>query len=52
MKNDKYFRNLFYDFIKQNPNLLNGLKIKEDAEKIYTLLGYIDKKELKESKVK
>ena len=53
MKNDTYFKDLFYDVIRQNPNLLNGLKIKEDTEKIYTPLGHIDKKELnQESEVK
>ena len=46
MKKYTYFKDLFYDVIRQNPNLLNGLKTKEDAEKIYTPLGYIDKKEL------
>ena len=41
-----YFENLFYGVLKSKTALLNGLKTKEDTEKIYTLLGYIDKKKL------
>ena len=43
-----YFESLIYDVFKKNPFIVEGLKTEEDENKIYTPLGYIDKKKLED----